>query len=144
MTVMPAPGANDPQHTRALIGAVLLSIAGGVALLVAVITLTAACQADTSSACPDGSPSFELVLQLVLASAAFAATLAVLHLVKRRAHLSSWPALAVASLLLAAWLVVVDAASHGWDRLGTSIVLLSIVVVAALLAGVIRWRRRAR
>jgi hypothetical protein len=61
-------------------------------------------------------------------------------------------ALVIAIVLLAAWAIVLDAATHGWDDLQVSIYVLTIaviilvfVVVAAVLRGVPGTRsRRAR
>jgi hypothetical protein len=144
MTVMQTRGANEPRHTRASIGSVLLCIGGGIALLIGALSLSELCRDGTFDRCRDGSPSFELVVQAVLAAAGFAATFAVRHFVNRRAYAPARAALAVTILLLAAWLVLVDAATHGWDDLQVPFVLLTIAVISAPLAIVAVLPRRMR
>lgn len=115
------------RYDRAVIGSVLLCITGGIALLIAVIPVTVPC--DTPGGC--GKSSFELVVQLVVAVAGCACTFVVPYFVKRRAYRSARVAFAVTVLLLAAWVVFLDAATHGWDDLVFPYVVLTILVIVA-------------
>jgi hypothetical protein len=95
----------------------VLCIAAGAATLVGAFSWLLLCEDGTFDRCQSGKPSLELVLQLVLASAGVASTVAALLLVRRGSRSSARALLAVAVLLLAAWALVLDAATHGWDDL---------------------------
>lgn len=123
----------------------VLCWAAGFGLLVAIASWYAACLDGTFDRCLNGSPSFELVFQAGLAGAGFAATIAMWLLV--RSHPSYKPsaiAAAIAVVLFAAWAIVLDAATHGWDDLQIPIRLLTVAVIVAPLLIVAAVLRRMR
>ena len=78
---------------------------------------SALCQDGTFDRCPNGTPSFELVFQFVLATGGFATTVVMWFLVKHRRYHLAGVALAIAVALFGSWAVFLDAATHGWDNL---------------------------
>jgi hypothetical protein len=91
--------------------------AGFAAVVVAPGNWMSLCQDGTFERCLNGHPSFELVFQVALAAAGFAATLVMWRFVRRRRYAWAGAALAAALLLFAGWAVFLDAATHGWDDL---------------------------
>jgi hypothetical protein len=141
MTAMHAPGTKGPRQSHAAVGSVLLCITGGIALAVAMLHLDLGCREGTHASCPNGSPSFELVFQVVLAGVGLATAFAVRHFVNRHAYARARAASVVTILLLAIWLVLVDLLNDG---LQVPFFLLTIVLISlplALFAAVIRHMR---
>jgi uncharacterized membrane protein YhdT len=141
---VPPSSAVGSRRDRVAISSVLVCAAAGIALFLAFATWTGLCQEGTQSGCRDGVPSFEIVAQAVLAVAALAVSIAALHFVNRRARRRARAALAVAIVLLAAWVVLVDAATHGWDDLQVPIRVVTVAVVLAPLVIVAVVLRRTR
>jgi hypothetical protein len=116
-----APTQPNRRETRwywaALTGAWFLSVGAGGGVLLAWLSWIALCEDGTFARCPNGHPVFELWFQVLLAAAGFGATILTWALVKRQSYRLAAAALVIAVLLLAAWAVVLDAATHGWDNL---------------------------
>jgi hypothetical protein len=114
-------------------------------VLIALASWYAACLDGTFERCLNGKPSFEVVCQAVLAGAGFAATIVMWLLVRSRpSYTPAAIAAAIAVVLFAAWAIVLDAATHGWDDLQIPISLLTIAVLLAPLAIVVAALRRMR
>jgi hypothetical protein len=123
----------------------VLCWAAGFGLLVAIGSWSALCLDGTFDRCLNGSPSFELVFQAVLAGAGFAATIVMWLLVRSRpSYRPSVIAAVIAVVLFAAWAIVLDAATHGWDDLQVPIRLLTVAVIVAPLLIVAAVLRRLR
>jgi hypothetical protein len=109
--------ARSSLHAVAAPGSVLLCALAALAPLTAAYAWSSLCSDGTFERCLNGTPSFELVFQAVLASAGFCASLVVRLLVKRHSYGLAGTTLAVAIVLFAGWAVFLDAATHGWDDL---------------------------
>jgi hypothetical protein len=95
----------------------ILLLVAGVAIAVAVLHLWGLCVDGNFERCMNGKPNFDLVFQLVPAAAGLGAAFAVRLLVNRSSYLLAGGGFAIALLVLAAWALFLDAATHGWDDL---------------------------
>lgn len=123
----------------------VLCWAAAFGLLVAIGSWYAACLDGTFERCLNGRPSFELVFQAVLAGAGFAATIVMWLLVRSRpSYRPSAIAAVITVVLFAAWAIVLDAATHGWDDLQIPIRLLTVAAIVApllIVAAVLHYSR---
>jgi hypothetical protein len=94
--------------------AMLLLVAGGLGLLVALLALGGC--AGTNY-CHMGSWGFEIQLQAALAGLGFAAVVIMEKLVRRKAYRLAAAALVFALMSFAACAILLDAATNGWDDL---------------------------
>ena len=139
------PIPQRPLHPTASIVAGVLCWAAGFGLLIALGSWYAGCLDGTFDRCLNGRAAFELVFQAVPAGAGCAATIVMWLLVRSRpSYTPSAIAAAIAVVLFAAWAIVPDAATHGWDDLQVPIRLLTIAVLVAPLAIVAAVLRRMR
>jgi hypothetical protein len=112
----PFRAANRRQAVAVVVGR-FLCIGAGFATAMGLLAWSSACREGVFERCMNGKPSFELVFQVGLAGLSFLATLLALRFTKRRSYRVAGGALLIALLLVGAWAVFLDAATHGWDDL---------------------------
>jgi uncharacterized membrane protein YoaK (UPF0700 family) len=134
----------DSSRARASVISVCLCVVAGICVVIALMHLAGLCQDGTHASCRDGDPSFVLVSQFVLALAGLVAAFAAIHFAKRHAQTLTRAAVAASIVLLAGWVVLVDAATHGWDDLRTPSLALGLLVVVTLGAIFTAFVRRMR
>jgi len=125
---------HESRHARFSVCSVLLVTAGGICFVVAGLSWIALCQEGTFDRCRNGQPSLELIGQFFLAAAGWSTSFVARYFVNRRKYASAGTALALTTVLLAAWVVLLDAATHGWDDLRLPSLLAALTTVGTLIA----------
>jgi hypothetical protein len=108
--------ASQRFYSLAMGFAWLLLVAAAVGAFVAWAGYTGLCQDGTHLSCRNGNPSWELVAQLVIAFVGLVAAGMMVYFAQRRLWRRSLSFLGVSVFLYGAWAILLDAATHGWDR----------------------------